>query len=155
MEQPPDRFNHRCVNANRALQSCVGYFIERISLNEDNTDNTENTLDIRLRGGEGLTKPKVVISLASLYSVRPIGPDVGGVDFPRGAGHVLGWSGCRPGQPCRRHTGKSNSVFVSCPASDVTRKHTPSGSDVRIKPNSPANTQVHGMAERRTGSVHA
>lgn len=67
---------NRCFNANRALQSCVGYFIERISLNESNADNEENTLDIWLR--EGPWKPDVVISLANLYSVRPIEPDVDG-----------------------------------------------------------------------------
>ena len=64
------------MNANRTLQSCVGYFIERVSPNEGNADNKGNTLDVWLR--EGPWKPDVVISLANLYSVRPIAPDVDG-----------------------------------------------------------------------------
>lgn len=76
MVESADRFKNRCFNANRTLQSCVGYFIERISLNEGNADNKENTLDIWLR--EGPWKPDVVISLANLYSVRPIESDVSG-----------------------------------------------------------------------------
>ncbi|MER7694413.1 MULTISPECIES: hypothetical protein [Streptomyces] len=76
MAESPDRFENRCFNTNRSLQSCVGYFIDRITLNEGNADNKENTLDVWLR--EGPCKPDVVISLANLYSVRPIEPDVSG-----------------------------------------------------------------------------
>ena len=54
----------------------MGSFIDRITLNEGNTNNEDNTLDIWLR--EGPWKPDVVISLANLHAVRPIEPDVSG-----------------------------------------------------------------------------
>lgn len=76
MTEPPDEFKNRCFNANRTLQACVSYFIERITLTEGNPDNKENTLDVWLR--EGPSKPDVVISLANLYSVRPMESDVSG-----------------------------------------------------------------------------
>ena len=76
MDESPDRFKNRCFNANRALQSCVNYFIERITLTEGNADNKENALDVWLQGES--SEPAVVISLANLYSVRPIEPDVWG-----------------------------------------------------------------------------
>jgi hypothetical protein len=68
------------LNANRAVQSCVNYFIERITLTGGNTDNKQNALDVWLRaeGQEGASKPAIVVSLANLYSVRPIEPDVWG-----------------------------------------------------------------------------
>lgn len=80
MDESLDRFKNRCFNANRALQSCVNYFIERITLTEGNADNKQNALDVWLRaeGQEGSSKPDIVISLANLYSVRPIEPDVWG-----------------------------------------------------------------------------
>jgi hypothetical protein len=76
VSESPDRFKYRCLNANRALQSCVGYFIQRISQSEGNADNKENGLDIWVR--EGPWKPDVVISLANPYSVGPIEPNVSG-----------------------------------------------------------------------------
>ena len=62
------------------MQSCVNYFIERITLTEGNADNKQNALDVWLRaeGPEGASKPDVVVSLANLYSVRPIEPEVWG-----------------------------------------------------------------------------
>jgi hypothetical protein len=69
----PDAFKNRCVNAARILRSYDGYFIERIALNEGNADSKENTLDVGLH--DGPHKPSVVISLASLYSVRPLDPE--------------------------------------------------------------------------------
>ncbi|WP_327188074.1 hypothetical protein [Streptomyces sp. NBC_01334] len=70
----PDAFKNRCLNAARRLESCISYFIERISLNESNEDRKENTLDVWLR--EGPRKPDVVISLSNLYSVRPWEPEL-------------------------------------------------------------------------------
>lgn len=72
----PDAFKNRCVNASRTLQSCIGYFIERITLDESHADDKESTLDVWLR--EGPWKPDVVISLSGLRFVRPWDPDLGG-----------------------------------------------------------------------------
>ncbi|MFH9354034.1 hypothetical protein [Kitasatospora sp. NPDC017646] len=68
----PDAFKNRCTNAARMLESCINYFIERISLDESNEDRKENTLDVWLGGGP--RKPDVVISLSDLRSVRPWEP---------------------------------------------------------------------------------
>lgn len=70
----PDAFKNRCLNASRTLQSCVGYFIQRITLNESNADNKENTLNVWLR--EGPRRPDVAISLTGLHCVRPWDPDL-------------------------------------------------------------------------------
>ncbi|MFE3152360.1 MULTISPECIES: hypothetical protein [unclassified Streptomyces] len=71
-----DAFKNRCTNAARTLESCISYFIERVSLDESNEDRKDNTLDVWLR--EGPRKPDVVVSLSNLYSVRPWEP---GLDF--------------------------------------------------------------------------
>jgi hypothetical protein len=68
-----DAFKNRCTNANRVLQSCVGYWIHRITLSENNEDWKDNSLDVWLRFGP--SAPDVVISLAGLQSVRPWGED--------------------------------------------------------------------------------
>lgn len=70
-----DAFKNRCTNAARALESCVSYFIERVSLDESNEDAKHNTLDVWLR--EGPRMPDVVVSLSNLYSVRPWEPGLG------------------------------------------------------------------------------
>jgi hypothetical protein len=70
----PDAFKNRCANASRTLQSCLGYFIERITLDESHADDKENTLDVWLRVGPW--KPDVVISLSGLRSVRRWDPDM-------------------------------------------------------------------------------
>lgn len=70
-----DAFKNRCTNAARALESCVSYFIERVSLDESNEDAKDNTLDVWLR--EGPRMPDVVVSLSNLYSVRPWEPGLG------------------------------------------------------------------------------
>ncbi|MFB7124281.1 hypothetical protein [Kitasatospora sp. NPDC056273] len=70
-----DAFKNRCTNAARTLESCIGYFIERISLDESNEDRKGNTLDVWLR--EGPQKPDVVVSLSNLHSVRPWEPGLG------------------------------------------------------------------------------
>jgi hypothetical protein len=62
-------FKNRCANAALTLRSCGSYFVDRITLDESNEDNKDNALDVWLR--EGPWKPDVVISLSSLYSVRP------------------------------------------------------------------------------------
>lgn len=67
-----DAVKNRCTNATLTLESCVSYFIERISLDESNEDRKDNTLDVWLR--EGPWKPDVVISLSNLHSVRPREP---------------------------------------------------------------------------------
>ncbi|MET9183128.1 hypothetical protein ABZX88_33705 [Kitasatospora aureofaciens] len=71
----PDAFKNRCTNAALTLESCISYFIDRISLNESNEDRKDNTLDVWLR--EGPWKPDVVISLSNLHSVRPWKPGQG------------------------------------------------------------------------------
>ncbi|MES9558725.1 MULTISPECIES: hypothetical protein [unclassified Streptomyces] len=71
-----DAFKNRCTNAARTLESCISYFIERVSLDESNEDRKDNTLDVWLR--EGPRKPDVVVSLSNLYSVRPREPGLGG-----------------------------------------------------------------------------
>ncbi|MFD5437728.1 hypothetical protein ACFWJ4_36955 [Kitasatospora sp. NPDC127067] len=63
-----DAFKNRCANAARTLESCISYFIERISLDESNEDRKDHTLDVWLR--EGPWKPDAVISLSNLHSVR-------------------------------------------------------------------------------------
>ncbi|MGW2051845.1 hypothetical protein ACWCPF_42990 [Streptomyces sp. NPDC001858] len=70
-----DAFKNRCTNAALTLESCVSYFIDRISLDECNEDRKDNTLDVWLR--EGPWKPDVVISLSDLHSVRPWEPGLG------------------------------------------------------------------------------
>jgi hypothetical protein len=70
-----DAFKNRCTNAARTLESCISYFIERISLDESNEDRKDNTLDVWLR--EGPRKPDVVVSLSNLHSVRPWQPGLG------------------------------------------------------------------------------
>lgn len=70
-----DTFKNRCTYAARALESCVSYFIERVSLDESNEDAKDNTLDVWLR--EGPRMPDVVVSLSNLYSVRPWEPGLG------------------------------------------------------------------------------
>ncbi|MFB7619894.1 hypothetical protein [Kitasatospora sp. NPDC056181] len=70
-----DAFENRCTNAARTLESCISYFIERISLDESNEDRKGNTLDVWLR--EGPRKPDVVVSLSNLHSVRPWEPGLG------------------------------------------------------------------------------
>lgn len=72
----PDAFKNRCVNVSRTLQSCVGYFIDRITLDDSHADVKENTLDVWLR--EGPWKPDAVISLSGIRSVRPWSPKLGG-----------------------------------------------------------------------------
>jgi hypothetical protein len=62
------------MNAARTLRSCAGYFIERIALNEGHVDRKEDVLEIWL--GDGPEKPSFVISLANLYSVRPLESDL-------------------------------------------------------------------------------
>jgi hypothetical protein len=68
-------FKNRCANAARTLESRVNYFIERISLDESNEDNKDNSLDVWLR--EGPWTPDVIISLSNPYSVRPWEPLLG------------------------------------------------------------------------------
>ncbi|MFD9271523.1 hypothetical protein ACFWB1_35765 [Streptomyces goshikiensis] len=70
-----DAFKNRCMNAARTLESCISYFIERVSLDESSEDRKDNTLDVWLR--EGPRKPDVVVSLSNLYSVRPWEPGLG------------------------------------------------------------------------------
>ncbi|MFF2012889.1 hypothetical protein ACFVWY_27960 [Streptomyces sp. NPDC058195] len=70
-----DAFKNRCTNAARTLESCISYFIERVSLDESNEDRKDNTLDVWLR--EGPRKPDVMVSLSNLYSVRPWEPGLG------------------------------------------------------------------------------
>ncbi|MFE2937312.1 hypothetical protein [Streptomyces sp. NPDC059278] len=70
-----DAFKNRCTNAARTLESCISYFIERVSLDESNEDRKDNTLDVWLR--EGPRKPDVVVLLSNLYSVRPWEPGLG------------------------------------------------------------------------------
>ncbi|MFJ9776120.1 hypothetical protein ACIRVF_33615 [Kitasatospora sp. NPDC101157] len=65
-------FKNRCTNAALTLDSCAGYFIERISLDMSGEDRRGHTLDVWLR--EGPQKPDVVVSLSDLHSVRPWEP---------------------------------------------------------------------------------
>ncbi|MER7849934.1 hypothetical protein ABTZ03_39040 [Kitasatospora sp. NPDC096077] len=71
----PDAFKNRCTNAARTLDSCISYFIERISLDESNEDRKDHTLDVWLR--DGPQKPDVMVSLSNLHSVRPWEPGPG------------------------------------------------------------------------------
>ncbi|MFI5534166.1 hypothetical protein ACIA8O_37080 [Kitasatospora sp. NPDC051853] len=69
-----DAFKNRCTNAARTLESCISYFIERISLDESNENPKDNALGVWLR--EGPHKPDVVVSLSNLHSVRPWEPEL-------------------------------------------------------------------------------
>ncbi|MFJ4866881.1 hypothetical protein [Streptomyces sp. NPDC088748] len=59
-----DAFKNRCMNAARTLESCISYFIERVSLDESSEDRKDNTLVVWLR--EGPRKPDVVVLLSNL-----------------------------------------------------------------------------------------
>lgn len=62
------------------MKSCVSYSISRVHLDESNgEDDKDNVLDIWLREGPG--KPDIVISLADLYSVRPLDRELDSAPF--------------------------------------------------------------------------